>query len=65
MTANDYLTKEEIKELLKKSNFKAAVEVLDTWFWIAASMALVYLWTNPVSIIVALFIIGGKQLACA
>ena len=65
MNANDYLTKEEIKGLLEKSDLKAAYEVFDTWFWIAASMAMVYFWTNPVTIILALFIIGGKQLACA
>ncbi|MDB4656183.1 fatty acid desaturase family protein [Flavobacteriales bacterium] len=65
MTANDYLTKDEIKELLTKSDFKATLEVLNTWFWISASMALVYFWTNPVTILGALFVIGGKQLACA
>ena len=65
MIANDYLTKEEIKDLLKKSDFKATFEIIDTWFWIATSMWLVYFWTNPFSIIIALFIIGGKQLACA
>lgn len=65
MNANDYLTKEEIRDLLKKSDLKATWEIFDTWFWIFASMALVYFWTNPITIVLALFIIGGKQLACA
>ncbi|MGB1318084.1 MAG: fatty acid desaturase family protein, partial [Flavobacteriales bacterium] len=59
------LTKEEIKELLVKSDVKAAWELIYTWLWITASMALVYFWTNPLSIILALIVIGGKQLACA
>ena len=65
MNANDYLSKEEIQEFLQKSDLKAAFEIADTWFWIIASFVLVVLWTNPITIFLALWIIGGKQLACA
>lgn len=65
MNANDYLTKEEIRVLLKKSNFKAAWELIDTWFWIAVAFAIVGIWPNVFTIILSLFILGGKQLACA
>lgn len=65
MNANDYLSKEEIRELVKKSDFKAALELADTWFWIIAAFALVAVWTHPVSIFISLWVIGGKQLACA
>jgi fatty acid desaturase len=65
MNANDYLSKEEIQELLQKSDFKAAFEIADTWFWIIASFILVALWTNPLTIFLALWVIGGKQLGCA
>ena len=60
-----YLSKEEIKTLLKKSNWKAAFEVFDTWFWIAFAFALAGFFPNVFTIIIALFILGGKQLACA
>ena len=62
MNANDYLSKEEIQEFLQKSDLKAAFEIADTWFWIIASFVLVVLWTNPLTIFLALWIIGGKQL---
>jgi fatty acid desaturase len=60
-----YLNKEEIKGLLKKNNWKAAWEVFDTWFWIAFAFAIAGIFPNVFTIIVALFILGGKQLACA
>ena len=65
MNANDYLTKDEIQGFLKKSNAKAAWEIMHTWFWIIAAFVLVAVWTNPITLIISLFILGGKQLACA
>lgn len=61
----DYLSSEEIKELLQKSDWKATYELAHTWFWIAFAFALVGLFPNPLTIIISLFILGGKQLACA
>ena len=51
--------------VLQKSNWKAALEIADTWFWIACAFALVGFFPNPLTIIISLFILGGKQLACA
>ena len=65
VSANDYLSKEEIRELLTKSNFKAALEIADTWFWIIVAFAIAGIWPNPFTIALSLFILGGKQLACA
>ena len=65
MNANDYLSKEEIKDLTQRSNWKAALEILDTWFWIAVAFAFVAIWPNVFTVILSLFILGGKQLACA
>lgn len=64
-TLSTYLTKEEIQQVMQKSNWKAAFEILHTWAWIAFAFALVGLWPNPFTIIISLFILGGKQLACA
>ena len=64
-TLHQYLSNYEIKMLMQKSNWKAALEIADTWFWIAFSFALVGFFPNPLTIIVSLFILGGKQLACA
>ena len=70
---NEYLTKDEIKKLHEKSDFKGFLEIASVWFWVFFSFILVaivpYFTTSKIafvaSIIVALFIIGGKQLGCA
>ncbi len=62
---NEYLTKEEIRLLMKKSDLKGFMEILETWSWIAFSFILVGVFPNVFTIIIALFILGGKQLACA
>ncbi len=65
VSAQPYLTREERKALLQKNDARAAFEVAIHWAWIVAAFVLVYWWTNPLTIIIALFILGGKQLACA
>lgn len=62
---NQYLTKEEIKKLHAKSDWKGAWEVLSVWLWIAFAFALVGFYPNVLTITTALFILGGKQLGCA
>jgi fatty acid desaturase len=62
---NEYLSKEEIRALHEKSNWKAFLAILSVWGWIAFSFALVGFFPNILTVIVALFIIGGKQLGCA
>jgi fatty acid desaturase len=62
---SEYLTLDERKQLMTKSDMKATLEIAHTWSWIAFAMALVYFFPNALTIIIALFILGGKQLACA
>ncbi|HLP21701.1 MAG TPA: fatty acid desaturase family protein [Chitinophagales bacterium] len=64
-TLSQYLTKEEIQQVMQKSDWKAAFEVFHTWAWIAFAFALSGFFPNPFTIIISLFILGGKQLACA
>jgi fatty acid desaturase len=64
-TLHQYLSNEEIKLLMEKSDLKAWGEILHTWLWIAFAFALVGFFPNPFTVIVSLFILGGKQLACA
>ena len=65
LSPNPYLSKEEQQVLLKKNDLRAGVEILLHWTWIVGAFALVYFWPNVFSILVSLFILGGKQLACA
>ena len=65
LLASDYLTREERKMLMEKNDFKGAIEVIGNWLWIVAVFALVYFYPNVWTILIALFVLGGKQLACA
>jgi len=58
-------TNEEINVLMKKSDLWASWEILQTWLWIVGSMLLVHFLPNVITVLIALWIIGGKQLACA
>ena len=50
---------------MKKNAWLAWRGILGHYAWIAAAFALVYVFPNPLTVIIALFILGGKQLACA
>ena len=65
ISAAPYLTREERKMLMQKNNLRATLEVLIHWSWIVFAFALSYFWLNPFTILISLFILGGKQLACA
>lgn len=62
LSANPFLTREERHQLMQKNDWKAAFEILVNLGWIAGAFALVYFWANPLTVIIALFIIGGQQL---
>ncbi len=65
LSPDPYLSREEQKNLLKKNDLRAAWEIFLHWTWIVGAFALVYIWPHVLSVMVALFILGGKQLACA
>ena len=60
-----YLTPQERKALTQKNNWQAWFQVLTTWVGIAITFAAVYFFPNPLVILIALFIMGGRQLACS
>ena len=64
-TLREYISNDELKTLMQKTDWKAFLEIADTWFWIAFAFALPALYPNVLTVIVSLFILGGKQLACA
>jgi fatty acid desaturase len=65
MKAHDLLSRQEIIQLMTKSNLRATVLVLRCWAWVIAAMLLVAIWPNIVTIAIALLIIGGRQLSFA
>ena len=60
-----YLSPQERKALTQKSDWQASLQVLSTWIGIAITFAIVYFFPNPLVILGALFIMGGRQLACS
>lgn len=58
-------TNEEVNRLMKKSDLLATWEIIQTWLWISGSMVLVHFFPNVFTVLLTIWIIGGKQLACA
>ncbi len=62
---DEIFTKEEIKALMQRSDWRGGFEIIRIWFWIIAAFTLVAVFPNILTVIIALFILGGKQLGCA
>jgi fatty acid desaturase len=61
----EYFSPEEIKQLLQKSDWKGAWAVAEVWLWIIGAFLLAGIWTNVFTVLIALIILGAKQLGCA
>ena len=59
------LNHEDIQALTKRSNAQALVMLSANWGLIAAAFALAAIWPNPLTVIAAVLIIGGRQLGLA
>lgn len=59
------LSKEDIRELLVMRDWRSWLSVALNWATVAAAFALVARWPNPLTVIVALFVIGARQLGFA
>ena len=62
MRIHDYFSKAELQQFLARSDAQAWLAVLISWTLVALVFALVALWPNPLTILLALIIIGGRQL---
>jgi fatty acid desaturase len=58
----DVLTAEEKRELVTRSNFRAGWMLTVNIAMIVGAFALAIAWPNPVTILVAILILGGRQL---
>lgn len=65
MKANDLLEADEIRAFTERSDFAGARAILVSWSMIAASFALVAFRPNVLTFVVAVIVIGGRQLALA
>ena len=61
----EQLTREEIADLLRFEDWRSWWSIAFNWGVVFASMALVAAWPNPLTIVLALFLIGARQLGFA
>lgn len=59
------LTREEIQRFNTKSDLAGLRTLTVTWAMIAGCFAVVALWPNPLTVLVALVLLGGRQLGLA
>lgn len=65
ITWSDALTRAEKEELVKVESWRGWLSIAVNWGLIAAAFAIVARWPNPLTILVALFVIGARQLGLA
>jgi fatty acid desaturase len=63
MKVSDYLSREEIEYFTSRSDRRAWSLVLGNWAFIAAIFAAVATWTNPVTLLLAIILLAGRQMA--
>lgn len=62
MKIKDHFTNDEIKKLCQRSDGLAWFAIATNWALIAATFLLVAVWPNPITIVLALILFGGRQL---
>ena len=62
MRISDYLTREDIARFTAKSDFHASRLLLANWLSIAAIFAVVGAFPNPLTIVLAVMLLAGRQL---
>lgn len=62
---SDFLTAEQVRTLGTKSNLRGAWLVIHAWVLILGSMALFVWWPNPFTFLLAVMVIGARQLGLA
>lgn len=60
-----HFTKDELREILTLDDRRAWLTLAVNWGLVFAAFALVGWRANPLTILIALFVIGGRQLGCA
>jgi fatty acid desaturase len=65
MPASELLTTQQLGEVRERSTWRGALMVAHAWVTIAAAVALVVIWPNPLTLLVAIVVIGSRQLGLA
>lgn len=62
---NELFSREEIAQLTARSDARGAWAIVSTWGLIAVAFALLAQWPHPLTVLLALIVIGSRQLALA
>ncbi len=65
MRARDFLTEAQLVEVRRRSTWKGIALIAHAWTLIVAAIALVVWWPNPFTYLLAVAIIGSRQLGLA
>ncbi|MFZ5834141.1 MAG: fatty acid desaturase family protein [Pseudomonadota bacterium] len=65
ITPSDFLTAEEITRLRTRSQWRSVWMIAHVWGVVFGAMALFAVWPNPVTFILAVMLIGARQLGMA
>ena len=65
MEINQLLTKDQLRDLLEPSDMKGWLDVLTSWTIISFAFALSAFYPHPLSYLVSMILLGGRQLALA
>ncbi len=65
MKIKEYLSQSDIEYFTRRSNWQASQLLLCNWLSIFAILLITYYWTNPLTILLAIIFLGGRQLALA
>src|ERR1700704_4797341 len=65
MRARDFLTEDQLIAVRERSTWKGAAMIVHAWALILGSIALVAWWPNPLTFVLAVGIIGSRQLGLA
>ena len=65
MRARDFLSEDELVEVRERVTWKGVALIAHAWLLIIAAVALVAWWPNPITYLVAVGIIGSRQLGLA
>jgi fatty acid desaturase len=65
ISAADLLSRDEIRAFTRPSNAGGAVAVAGSWLVIAAVFAVLARWPHPLTLVAAVIVLGGRQLALA
>ncbi len=63
--APDVLTRDQIRALTRTSDAIGWLAVMSTWLVIVGALAALAAWPNPITFVLAVIVIGGRQLALA